>query len=85
MPMHDPLAPLLAVVIGAYRGRVGVMAWRIRRRTRALASVVPEEGVKRLLWLLFVPLVAALLAASAAATPRTAPEGAATLATLDCR
>ena len=83
--MHDSPALLLAVVVAAYRGRVGVLAGRIRRRTRAPSAGGAEEGVLGLPWPFVVSLVAALLTASAAASPRTAVEVAARLATLDCR
>lgn len=57
--MPDLPALFLAVVILAYWGRVGLMSARIRRRTRTLAGVVPELGIERLMWFVFVPLVAA--------------------------
>jgi protein-S-isoprenylcysteine O-methyltransferase Ste14 len=57
--MPDLAAVMLAAVIWAYWGRVGAMSWRIRRRTRTLAGVVPEQGVERFLWLLYVPMVVA--------------------------
>jgi protein-S-isoprenylcysteine O-methyltransferase Ste14 len=60
--MLDPAAVLLAIVVWAYWGRVGAMSWRIRRRTRTLSGVVPEQGLERLLWLGFVPVVACWLA-----------------------
>ncbi|HEX4884880.1 MAG TPA: isoprenylcysteine carboxylmethyltransferase family protein [Casimicrobiaceae bacterium] len=60
-PMPDLPALLLAVVMLAYWGRVGVMSVRIRRRTRTLSGVVPEQGLERFLWLFFIPLVAAWL------------------------
>jgi protein-S-isoprenylcysteine O-methyltransferase Ste14 len=60
--MHDLPALLLAAVMWAYWGRVGRMSWRIRRRTRTLSGVVPEQGLERFLWLFFVPVVAAWLA-----------------------
>ena len=57
--MLDFPALLLAAVMWAYWGRVGVMSWRIRRRTHTLAGVLPEQGLERFLWLFFVPVVAA--------------------------
>lgn len=58
----------------AYWGRVGGMSLRIRRRTRTLAGVVPEQGVERFLWLFFVPVVAAWLVLPVLAAFRTAGE-----------
>ena len=57
--MTDLPALFLAIVILAYWGRVGAMSARIRRRTSTLSGVVPEQGIERLMWLFFVPLVAA--------------------------
>jgi protein-S-isoprenylcysteine O-methyltransferase Ste14 len=57
--VSDFPALILAVVVLAYWGRVGAMSARIRRRTRTLSGVVPEQGLERLMWIFFVPLVAA--------------------------
>jgi protein-S-isoprenylcysteine O-methyltransferase Ste14 len=82
--MHDLPALALFVVVLAYWGRVAAMSWRIRRRTRTLAGVVPEQSLERLLWWFFVPVVALwialpLLAAQravgAAALPDAVREG----------
>lgn len=55
-------ALILAVVVLAYWGRVGAMSARIRRRTRTLSGVVPEQGIERLMWLFFLPVVALWIA-----------------------
>ncbi len=60
--MQDLLSLLLAAVVWAYWGRVGAMAWRIRRRTHTLAGLVPEQGIERFLWIFLVPVVAAWMA-----------------------
>ena len=60
--MHDLPSLFLAVVVWAYWGRVGSMSWHIRRRTRTLSGVVPEQRLERAMWLFFVPVVAAWLA-----------------------
>lgn len=36
---------------------VGAMSWRVRRRTRRLAGVVPEQRVEQAMWLVWVPMV----------------------------
>ncbi len=36
---------------------VGAMSWRVRRRTRRLAGVVPQQSFERRLWLVWVPMV----------------------------
>ena len=55
--MHD--LPLLAVIasVWIYWSIVGAMSWRVRRRTRRLAGVVPEQKLERVLWLAWVPMV----------------------------
>ena len=57
----DPVTdlPLLAVVasVWTYWFIVGAMSWRVRRRTRKLAGVVPEQALERAIWSGWVPLV----------------------------
>ena len=72
--MQDIPSLLLAAVVWAYWGRVGAMSWRIRRRTRTLSGVVPEQGLERFLWLFFVPVVAAWLSLPIFAVVRTGGE-----------
>ena len=50
------------------------MALRIRRRTNTLSGVVPEQGLERFLWVLFVPVVAAWMALPLLAAFRTSGE-----------
>lgn len=57
-PVYDLPALSLFVVMLAYWGRVAAMSWRIRRRTRTLSGVVPEQSLERFLWWFFVPVVA---------------------------
>jgi protein-S-isoprenylcysteine O-methyltransferase Ste14 len=56
-----PDIPLLvvALTICAYWLRVGAMVVRARRRQHHDVGIVPERARERLMWLLFVPLVAA--------------------------
>jgi protein-S-isoprenylcysteine O-methyltransferase Ste14 len=56
-----PDIPLLVVAatISAYWLRVGAMVLRARRRQRRDVGVIPERRSERLMWLAFVPLVAA--------------------------
>lgn len=79
--MQDFPALLLAAVMLAYWGRVAAMSWRVRRRSRSLAGVVPEQGLERFLWLFFVPLVVLWIALPILAGTRSSgvfaiPEGA---------
>ena len=58
-PMQDlPLAVLVATVSSYWIG-VGVMIARVRRHTRKVVGLVPEQRLERLMWLVWVPLVAA--------------------------
>jgi protein-S-isoprenylcysteine O-methyltransferase Ste14 len=54
---HD--LPLLAATaaVWTYWIIVGAMSWRVRRRTRRLAGVVPQQALERRLWLVWVPMV----------------------------
>lgn len=56
--------PLVAVVasVCTYWTIVGAMSLRVRRRTRKLAGVVPEQRLERAMWLVWVPLVALWMA-----------------------
>lgn len=36
---------------------VGAMSWRVRRRTRRFAGVVPQQGIEKAMWVLWVPMV----------------------------
>lgn len=83
--MSDLPALVLFAVMLAYWGRVAAMSWRIRRRTRTLAGVVPEQPIERVLWWFFVPVVvlwialpfiAGTRADGSAALPAIAREGA---------
>ena len=57
--MQDlPLAVLVATVSSYWIG-VGVMIARVRRHTRKVVGLVPEQRLERLMWLVWVPLVAA--------------------------
>jgi len=58
---------------------VGAMSWRVRRRTRRLAGVVPQQALERRLWLVWVPMVVLwmalpMIALHAHATPFAVPD-----------
>jgi protein-S-isoprenylcysteine O-methyltransferase Ste14 len=57
--MIDLPAALVTLVVWLYWLRVGAMAWRIRRRTRRLSGVVPQQGLERAMWVIWIPLVSA--------------------------
>lgn len=57
--MKDIPAIVLTATIWAYWFCVGAMAVRVRRRTRKLAGILPSQPLEQLMWLVWVPLVAA--------------------------
>lgn len=60
--MRDFPGLLLVLTLWTYWARVAAMSHRVRRRTRGLAGIVPEQGFeKKLMGLGFVPLVIAWL------------------------
>lgn len=76
--MKDLPATVLATTIWTYWFCVGVMAVRVRRRTRRLAGVVPQQRLEQLMWTVWVPLVVAwmvlpYLAASSGRSPWALP------------
>lgn len=57
--MRDlPLAALIATICAYWIG-VGAMIVRVRRKTKRTVGLVPEQRLERLMWLVWVPLVAA--------------------------
>ena len=67
-----PLVVLIATVWSYWIG-VAIMVLRVRRRNRKLVGLVPEQRVERLMWLVWVPLVAAWMFLPYAALKRTEP------------
>jgi protein-S-isoprenylcysteine O-methyltransferase Ste14 len=63
---------LLVLTLWLYWGRVAAMSHRVRRRTRALAGIVPEQGLEKVMWLAWVPIVIAWLALPILALGRSA-------------
>ena len=71
--MRDvPLVVLIATV-WIYWTCVAIMVVRVRRRNRKLVGLVPEQRVERLMWVIWVPLVAAWMFLPYAALKRTDP------------
>ena len=64
---------LLIATIWTYWFSVGVMIVRLRRQTRKLVGLVPEQRVERYMWLIWVPLVAAWCLLPYLALARTGP------------
>ena len=59
--MRDWPGIILVATIWAYWFGVSVMIARVRRETRTLAGLIPEQRHERLMWLFWVPLVVAWL------------------------
>jgi protein-S-isoprenylcysteine O-methyltransferase Ste14 len=77
--MADLPATVLTATVWAYWLYVAVMIVRVRRKTRGQAGVVPRQRLEQLMWLVWVPLVAAWLAlphlaATRSAAPWAVPE-----------
>jgi protein-S-isoprenylcysteine O-methyltransferase Ste14 len=69
--MRDGPILILTVTIWAYWIGVAIMVVRLRRRIRRLPGVVPEQGLERLMWLIWIPVIILWLALpSLAATER---------------
>jgi protein-S-isoprenylcysteine O-methyltransferase Ste14 len=70
--MADIPLLLLIATIWAYWIRVGVMVVRARRRAGHLAGLVPQQALERVMWIVWVPLVAAwMVLPLLGLTPRT--------------
>jgi protein-S-isoprenylcysteine O-methyltransferase Ste14 len=60
--MKDLPAAILTATIWGYWLCVGAMIVRVRRKTRKAPGVVPQQGLERVMWLVWVPLVVAWMA-----------------------
>ena len=70
--MNDLPAVVLSATVWVYWTCVGAMAVRVRRRTRKLAGSVPSQPLEQVMWLVWVPLVAAWMTLPFLAATRTA-------------
>ena len=57
--MEDGPGSILTVTIWLYWAGVGVMVFRVRKRTHKATGLVPKERLERLMWMIWVPLVMA--------------------------
>jgi len=76
--MKDLPCIVLAATVWAYWACVGAMIVRVRRRTRKLSGIVPSQPLEQLMWIVWVPLVAAWMllpyvAAGSSSTPWQLP------------
>jgi len=60
--MRDIPLLLLATTVSAHWFSVGVMIVRVKRKARHSVGLVPQQGIERLMWIVWVPLVAAWIA-----------------------
>jgi len=58
MPSTDIPLVLLTTTVWAYWLGVAIMIARVRRRTHKSVGVVPEQRLERLMWVVWLPLVA---------------------------
>ena len=56
--MQDLPLAVLAATVSSYWIGVGVMIARVRRHTRKVVGLVPEQRLERLMWVVWVPMVA---------------------------
>ncbi len=59
--MRDWPGVILVATVWAYWIGVGMMIVRVHRKTRKLGGLVPEQSLERLMWLVWVPMIAAWL------------------------
>jgi protein-S-isoprenylcysteine O-methyltransferase Ste14 len=55
--IRDIPGAILAATIWTYWLGVGLMVFRVHRKSRRLGGLVPEQPVERLMWIVWVPLV----------------------------
>ena len=60
--MRDIPLTLLAVTVSAHWFGVGVMVVRVKRKARHAVGLVPQQGIERLMWVVWVPLVVTWIA-----------------------
>ena len=70
--MTDLPGLALTATIWAYWFGVGVMIVRVRRHTRKLSGVVPQQRLEQLMWLVWVPVVVAWMVLPYLAATRAA-------------
>jgi protein-S-isoprenylcysteine O-methyltransferase Ste14 len=71
--MKDLPCIVMAATVLAYWTCVGAMIVRVRRRTRKLSGIVPSQRLEQMMWIVWVPLVAAWMLLPYAAAGSTSP------------
>jgi len=69
----DIAGSIIAATVVAYWLGIGTMIVRVRRHTRTAVGVIPEQGIERIMWVLWVPLAAAWIALPLLALSREGP------------
>ena len=64
---------IIAVTVVAYWIGIGTMIVRVRRHAHKVVGVIPEQGVERLMWTLWVPLAIVWIALPWLALSRVEP------------
>jgi len=71
--MKDLPCIVMAATVWAYWTCVGAMIVRVRRRTRKLSGIVPSQRLEQMMWVVWVPLVAAWMLLPYVAAGSTSP------------
>src|SRR5262245_34577542 len=66
-------ASVLSLTLWASWLCVGTLAIRVRRRTRKLAGIVPSQPIEQLMWIVWLPLIAAWVVLPYLAATRNDP------------
>jgi protein-S-isoprenylcysteine O-methyltransferase Ste14 len=69
----DIAGSITAATVVAYWLGIGTMIVRVRRHTRTAVGVIPEQGIERVMWMLWVPLAVAWIALPFLALSREGP------------
>ena len=69
----DIAGVIIAVTVVAYWIGIGTMIVRVRRHAHKVVGVIPEQGVERLMWTLWVPLAIVWIALPWLALSRVEP------------
>ena len=69
----DIAGTIIAVTVVAYWIGIGTMIVRVRRHAHKVVGVIPEQGVERVMWMLWVPLAIVWIALPWLALSRAEP------------
>ena len=69
----DIAGTIIAATVVAYWLGIGTMIVRVRRHTRHVVGVIPEQRIERIMWMFWIPLAVAWIALSILALSRQGP------------